>query len=668
MPGNVITEGDRAMRSNQARFNHNIDGTGITIGIISDSFNALRDASKDVRAGELPGYNNPNQYFKPVRVLKDDSEGSDEGRAMAQIIHDIAPGAQLLFYGPRSVSDFARGIDTLVSAGADIIVDDLIFLNQPFFQDGPVSQAVARASRKNVAYVSAIGNYGNASYNSAFRPSGQRFSFGGLTYEAHDFDEGVETDVFQSITIPGLGALDIVFNWSEPFQSFGLGSGATIDLDLFLVSQPQFPQSSRDTVFVESALVNNVGNNPNEFLSLSNPSFRDRNYYLVIAKLQNGTPSADPELMKWIDLGGAGSIYEYVNEFPGQSANSTIYGHPNAAEAIAVGAVRFNHTPAFGRETITPRPFTSLGGTPILFDPNGNALRTPIIRKKPQLIAPDGVSTSVTGFKTFSGTSAAAPHLAAVIALMLERAGGAGRLSPAEILTVLQASTLDVGAPGFDASSGSGFIQAEAALINVAPTVKLTDGQKTLRGTPRADNLIGTPQKNRLIGRAGFDMVMGRAGHDRLKGNGGHDWLIGDEGRDVLLGNRGNDTLNGGNGRDRLRGGGAHDHLVGDRGNDDLLGGSGNDLLWGNGGRDRLRGQEGRDRFVIEKARGINIITDYQDRVDTLILADNLTFQQLTFRARGTNTVIKLGQNALARVVNIQPNQLTLDDIVEVDL
>ncbi|MEM7772028.1 MAG: S8 family serine peptidase [Cyanobacteria bacterium P01_A01_bin.37] len=669
MPGTVITEGDRAMRSDHARFNHNLDGTGIRIGIISDSFNAFGNSSDDVANGDLPGNSNPNQYRQPVQVLQDDPQGIDEGRAMAQIIHDVAPGAELLFYAPTSVPDFAQGIDALVEAGADIIVDDLGFSDQPFFQDGPVSQAVARAAQRNVTYVSAVGNYGHASYESPFRPSGQRFSVGGVTYDAHDFDPSLATDVFQNITLPSEGDLDIVFNWSEPFRSFNLGAGATSDIDLFLMAQPRFPQSRQDQALVDISRDDNIGNDPIEFLSVFNQSFRDSDYYLVIGKRQDSQNTDDPQLIKWIDFEDVGSVYEYVNEFPNQSANSTVYGHPNAEDTIAVGAVRFSRTPAFGSETIQPRTFTSLGGTPILFDTQGNALRTPLIRDKPQLIGPDGVSTSVADFESFPGTSAAAPHLAAVAALILERAGGSGSLSPDEIRDILQTSTLEVGAPGFDQTSGTGFIQADLAVMNVAPTLVLAIGQSRLRGTAAAENLVGTQQNDQMIGGGGFDVLIGRGGSDRLRGNGGNDWLQGMSGRDSLFGNRGNDTLTGGGGRDRLFGGTGADHLVGDRSNDQIKGGNGDDLLWGGSGRDRLRGQGGRDRFVIEDARGIDSIIDYQDGFDQLVLADTLTFQDLTVIAQGTSTMIKLGRNrTLARIENIQPDQITSADIADVQL
>ena len=67
---------------------------------------------------------------------------------MAELIHDIAPGAGLSFHSTfNSRIDFADGIDELRLCGADVLVDDTIYLNEPMFQDGPIAQALDPAAR-----------------------------------------------------------------------------------------------------------------------------------------------------------------------------------------------------------------------------------------------------------------------------------------------------------------------------------------------------------------------------------------------------------------------------------------------------------------------------------------------------------------------------------------
>src|SRR5215212_172106 len=145
--------------------------------------------------------------------------GIDEGRALMQIIHDIAPGAKLAFLtaGPGQ-ANYARAIEKLATAptNAKVIVDDIIYHAEPIFQDGIIAQAVDQVTAKGVAYFSAAGNDTRDSYESAFRNSGVRDASGKLL---HDFDPGSGVDTLQSITIPASAGVIIVFQWDQPFFS-----------------------------------------------------------------------------------------------------------------------------------------------------------------------------------------------------------------------------------------------------------------------------------------------------------------------------------------------------------------------------------------------------------------------------------------------------------------
>ena len=85
--GDVTSAGDTVLRAAEARENFGVDGRGVRVGIISDS---LVNLQASVDSGDLPS---------DVIVLEaGEDSGTDEGRAMAEIIHDIAPGAKLLFH------------------------------------------------------------------------------------------------------------------------------------------------------------------------------------------------------------------------------------------------------------------------------------------------------------------------------------------------------------------------------------------------------------------------------------------------------------------------------------------------------------------------------------------------------------------------------------------
>ena len=162
--GSVTSQGDVAQASDVARTASGVDGTGITVGVISDSYDCNSGAAADVASGDLPAN---------VNVLQEACAGIDEGRAMLQIVHDVAPGASLAFQtGVFGQAGFANGIGALVAAGADVIVDDLFYFAEPMFQDGIIAQAVDSAYANGVAYFSSAGNAGAASYESEFRDSG----------------------------------------------------------------------------------------------------------------------------------------------------------------------------------------------------------------------------------------------------------------------------------------------------------------------------------------------------------------------------------------------------------------------------------------------------------------------------------------------------------------
>lgn len=90
---------------------------------------------------------------------------------MAQIIHDVAPGAELgSRYGIVTAGDFAKGVLELAEAGSYIIVDDITYITEPFFKDGRVSKAVNQVTADGVSYFTVAGNFGRKSFEGTFNP------------------------------------------------------------------------------------------------------------------------------------------------------------------------------------------------------------------------------------------------------------------------------------------------------------------------------------------------------------------------------------------------------------------------------------------------------------------------------------------------------------------
>ena len=263
--GSVVTQGDGVMHMDQVRSIFGLDGTGQKIGVISDSYNRLSGAGYDISQGDLPS---------DVQVVSELPQGTwpptDEGRAMLQIAYDVAPNANLSFataYGGKF--GFASAITSLRNNGATVIVDDLLYLDEPMFMDGSVAQAADAAVASGIPYVSAAGNFARNSYETAaFVNSGITREYGRGQVPMLDFDPGGGVDWRQQITIPANASLHIVLQWQDPFASDAPASGgATHDLDLLLLN------AADDTVLAVSALDNpSVTHDPVELLSYTNGS------------------------------------------------------------------------------------------------------------------------------------------------------------------------------------------------------------------------------------------------------------------------------------------------------------------------------------------------------------------------------------------------------------
>ncbi|MDQ6888913.1 MAG: hypothetical protein M3Z56_01340, partial [Bacteroidota bacterium] len=229
--GLTTTNGDIAIHTDFVRNGYNVTGDSVKVGVNSDSYNTLfgNPAAVDVANGDLPGSANPYNDTANVQVLQEYPFGrsTDEGRAMLQIVHDIAPKATLGFRtGFISAGDFAQGILQLQQNNYDVIVDDVTYITEPFLQDGEVAQAVNQVTAQGVSYFSAAGNFGNTSYASNFNPAPAP---NGLVGTAHNFGGG---DILQNISLTP-GNYTLVLQWQDNIYSLGQSSAGTVnDLDI----------------------------------------------------------------------------------------------------------------------------------------------------------------------------------------------------------------------------------------------------------------------------------------------------------------------------------------------------------------------------------------------------------------------------------------------------
>ena len=502
LPGGVynagnVNQADVAMLADVARARYGVDGSGVKIGVLSVSYNNLGGAEYDVSHDVLPS---------DVTVVHDttQSENSlidDEGRAMLQLVHSIAPGAELYFstgydingvlekdfpkeYLVNFQKQFAARIRELVDVyQCDILIDDLIMPLEPWFQDGPISQAIDYAVQQGTAYFAFAGNNSTFSYESNFQPVATPSEllsyeqFAGRPLRFHDFDPTEEVNIFQKITLPENTSLTatapFILQWDQPWGQ----NKAEVEVWLF--------DSEKNPV---SQLVNFGSKYPvAALLTLpeSFPASSPVEFAIAFVDVANG--SEPPGFFKWIWLSnGSGNLSGDSGsaEFATAPGGSTIFGHSNSSLGASVAAAEYWATPAYNRFAPEITGFSSWGGTPILFDVSGQRLSAPDLRHRPLFVAAQGGNTTFfgngdfesDGLLNFTGTSAAAPNAGAIAALMLQLDSS---LSPADIYAILAETSVSIPSPrppfddasggdAFNYASGAGLLQAHGALAKVA--------------------------------------------------------------------------------------------------------------------------------------------------------------------------------------------------------
>lgn len=481
----IISEGDAQLRAADARAALPVSGAGVTVGILSDSFARVTtptSADQDIASGDLPGPSNPCGKLTPTTVIDElnaDIEGpSDEGRAMTQIVHDLAPDAHLAFATAfEGLFAFADSIKKLRNeVGANVIVDDISYFNEPYYQDGPVTLAVNQVTAQGALYFSSAGNSnatdkdGNlvSSYEApAYRPTpcptliGQSGPTNTYANDCHSFNPA-GGDPTQGIGLASGGSIKMTLQWAQPWF------GVTTDIDLILVT-------SSGEVLAASGDTNSGAQGtqqPFETLKYANQTGSSQAVFVIIARV-DGT--ALPRL-KYVLNRSAGII---VTEYDATNDNAdtfgpTIEGHNGARSLISTAAIPFD-------DADSPEDFSSNGPVTLLFGPTVGttpavALAAPVVVDKPDVAATDGTQNTFfpqlgdDGAYRFYGTSAAAPHGAAVAALLQQRTTQLNlALNQSQIEQLLEstAANLPNGAP---LVSGAGRIDA-LAVLNAASTL-----------------------------------------------------------------------------------------------------------------------------------------------------------------------------------------------------
>ncbi|MCS5497062.1 S8 family serine peptidase [Cnuibacter physcomitrellae] len=434
----VPVEADGPLRSAEARAAFGVDGSGITVGLMSDSFDVSRGVTSwqdDVAAGVLPGPGNPCGDEQPVEVLREGAGGgADEGRAMAQLVHGIAPGARLVFATDGgNVDTAADAVRALAAAGADIIVDDVSPTGELIYQKTALSLAIEQVRSEGVLYLTSAGNenivgaagtpaegrpisgWSTPSYRPTACPAW--VTLDDTVVDCLDFDpSGTSPDPTYGLELGEGQSPKELIQWGEPQD----GAKTRLVLQLYSLESdtPELLATSRP-------LAEGPGVTAATLATLPDPV--DEGEYAFVVVRAAADPESLPAVTVAPELAGASVLaVEYDRSAGSDRVGVTTYGHQSDGSVSAtIGAAGWS----------TPdqlRDYSSLGPGTLLFGPTredeqpASRLSEPVVVHAPQMIAVDGTRTSFFGSRSvvdgevqyrFSGTSAAAPNAAAVLAL-----------------------------------------------------------------------------------------------------------------------------------------------------------------------------------------------------------------------------------------------------------
>ena len=490
--GSVVTEGDVVHHAVKVRSDLGVKGDSINVGVISDG---CASWAMSLGSGDLPATFGPPNFTFSVGPK---SGAGDEGTAMMEIIHDLAPNAALYFYGAlhdaKGSAAHVEAIQVLVrEKHCRIIVDDLTWFDQPMFEDGTpattgtVAAAAKWANDTGVVYISSAGNWADgppdilsrSHYQAMYNdnnpgqnnnakpipppntppwnvpaiPPASPVPLAMWPYrDLHNFNPvaGGPIDPGLMVTVPGFHppleseptTLQVILEWADPpglpNDPDPWGSSAD-DYDLYLYDAGFMHQ------ITASITVQNGHQNPYEYLSWQNYSSNDSAVNIVINHLDTIPPHHPPKL-----LGLYISGCQWAEYFTPQNS---IWGQPGIPEVIATGAVPFNNIGAI-------EPFSSHGNYDV-YVPGY------VSREKPDVVGVDGVTVSGTGGTfppPFFGTSAAAPHIAGLAALLLS---ACPQLTPAQVHAKFERTAIPDGGPGFNAAFGNGFLDIERSMLEL---------------------------------------------------------------------------------------------------------------------------------------------------------------------------------------------------------
>jgi subtilisin family serine protease len=379
----VVSEGAAMIHAPEWIARTGRDGTGVTVAVLDSDYAGV----EALVGSELPA----GTEITPFVAQRLGAYVEGHGTACAEVVHDVAPGAQIVLFGAEDDVSWATALGEIADRAIPIVSHSLGFDNL-YPSDGQswYSRWANYVSRRGVTFVTAAGNEVGNYYKGGYRDV--------------DADGLVEFDSRTEYLPVGVlaGGSSLVLRWNETYQA------AAHDYDLFIVTaefqgNPAF--ENNPAIVASSQEAQDGSGYPLEWVHLEVDE--DQVLYAVIRQDPGSTPDPEQRFSLW-SYGGVAHDYMAVQE--------TLCLPADAAGALAVAAVNL----LGGLEGYSSRGPTDDG------------------RVKPDIAAPTQVSTASYGPGEFWGTSAATPHVAGAAALLLS---ARGVMSAADLRQLLAEAT-----------------------------------------------------------------------------------------------------------------------------------------------------------------------------------------------------------------------------------
>jgi hypothetical protein len=467
-PEGPDSNGDKAHQADIARANFNFDGTGVKVGVVSNGVDSL--------AGEQAKGNLPSS----LTVVSGQAGGGDEGTAMLEIVHTLAPGATLYFAtGATGESQMASNIQALAAAGCNVIVDDVVYPTEGVYQDDVIAQAVNSVTAgNNVFYYSSAGNAGNAQAGASGTWEGD-FVDSGTTLAGIT---AAETGVY---TIHRFGATN--YNTLTQPSSLVVGTNNGFETGVYeLKWSDALGQSNNDyDLFITDSSGNVLGSSTNTQNGTQDPEEDITGSSAVSSACTPAAGSLGTCRIIIVKHASAAPRTLYLDTERGRvsiATNGATFGHSAAANTFTVAATDAYYGNASGCTGFSAacngpvEYYSSDGPRRMFYNPDGSAITSNNFLigtgggtklAKPDMTAADGAYTGLSassGYNPFYGTSAAAPHAAAIAALVVQ---ALPTMTPSVMHAAFASNTVNaiaISGAAPNVTAGDGIVMAPGAI------------------------------------------------------------------------------------------------------------------------------------------------------------------------------------------------------------